>query len=478
MPLSQKELDLIAAADTTVRAAAQALDKTNAALQEFDRAVAGGNKEEIEAARQAAKDQGNAMSAAVRAAYEASFDAFNTLDANPASKSSDPKNNDISSAWDKVRVQTLFVQNRMVPTQKSQIETFKAIKAKAENPQPPVTDGNTAPTGSTEGNTDKTNEDVKQEQREQRPGGAAFNQDGGALVSPGATDDRYTDVGKTNDEDKSGNGDPSQTRLSTVGLAAGGVPKNMADVERSTGISVRTGYGEGPTTPVDEDWRVRISLATNATIFYKSANPGIQSPLLNTSGVVFPYTPSISVQHNARYGETKLTHSNYASYFYEGSDVSAISISGDFTVQSQEEGKYVLAAMTFFRSCTKMWFGTQTQPLAGNPPPMVFLNGFGKLYFPNVPCVITGFNHTMPAEVDYIEVKHSADELNPFGSMKMGGIAKSQSEMLTNAATRVPTSCTMSVTVQPVYSRRFIHENFNLDSFADGSLLLNRGGFL
>lgn len=327
--------------------------------------------------------------------------------------------------------------------------------------------GNPESTGSTEGTTDKTNEDVNAEGTTPKAQGQNF-----------PIDDRYKDVGKTNDENKSGNGDPSKTRLNSVGLAAGGVPKNISDVERSTGISVRTGYGQGPTTAVDEDWRVRISLATNATIFYKSSNPGIQSPLLNTSGVVFPYTPSISVQHNARYGETKLTHSNYASYFYEGSDVSAISISGDFTVQSQEEGKYVLAAMTFFRSCTKMWFGTQTQPLAGNPPPMVFLNGFGKLYFANVPCVITGFNHTMPAEVDYIEVRHSADELNPFGSTKTGGVAKSQSEMLTNAATRVPTSCTMSVTVQPVYSRKFIHENFNLDSFADGSLLLNRGGFL
>jgi hypothetical protein len=138
----------------------------------------------------------------------------------------------------------------------------------------------------------------------------------------------------------------------------------------------------------------------------------------------------------------------------------------------------VLAAMTFFRSCTKMWFGTQTQPLAGNPPPMVFLNGYGKLYFPNVPCVITSFNHTMPAEVDYLEVKHSADELNPFGRIKTGGQTKSQIEMLSNSATRVPTSSTMSITVQPVYSRKFIHENFNLDSFATGELLLNRGGFI
>jgi len=324
--------------------------------------------------------------------------------------------------------------------------------------------GNDPSTGSTEGDTTTTDDDVR-------------GSGSGASGFP-TRDDRETEVGKTNDQDGSGNGDPSQTRLNGVGLAAGGVPKNMEDLERSTGVSVRTGFGEGPSTAIDEDWRVRVSLATNSTIFYKSKNPGIQAPLLNTSGVVFPYTPSITVQHNATYGMTKLTHSNYASYFYEGSDVSAITIASDFTVQSEEEGKYVLAAMTFFRSCTKMWFGTQTQPLAGNPPPMVFLNGYGRLYFPNVPCVITGFTHTMPAEVDYIEVKHSADELNPYGKMKTGGVTKTQSEMLTNAATRVPTSSTMSITVQPVYSRKFIHENFNLDSFASGELLLTRGGFL
>jgi len=292
-------------------------------------------------------------------------------------------------------------------------------------------------------------------------------------------DDRETQVGKTNAQDGSGNGNASQTRLNGVGMAPGGMTKNMANAKNGPpGISVRNGFGQGSSTAMQEDWRVRISLATNATIFYKSNNPGIQAPLLNTSGVVFPYTPSISVAHNANYGQTRLTHSNYASYFYEGSEVSAITIASEFTVQSEEEGKYVLAAMTFFRSCTKMWFGTQTQPLAGNPPPMVFLNGYGKLYFPNVPCVITSFNHTMPAEVDYLEVKHSADELNPFGRIKTGGQTKSQIEMLSNSATRVPTSSTMSITVQPVYSRKFIHENFNLDSFATGELLLNRGGFI
>jgi len=326
--------------------------------------------------------------------------------------------------------------------------------------------GNDPSAGSSNGETNKTDKDIANEKKV-GTGANGFN----------GPDDRDKDPTKTNDTDLS-TGDATTSRLNGVGLAAGGVPKNMEDLNRSLGVRVQTGFGQGSATAIKEDWRVRISLAINSNIFYKSKNPGIQSPLLNTSGVVFPYTPSITVQHNARYGETKLTHSNYASYFYEGSDVSAITITGDFTAQSEDEGKYVLAALTFFRSCTKMWFGTQTQPLAGNPPPMVFLNGYGRLYFPNVPCVITGFNHTMPADVDYIEVTHSADEINPFGRTKTGGQTKSQIEMLNNAATRVPTNSSLSITVQPIYSRKFVHEGFNLDSFATGELLLTRGGFI
>jgi hypothetical protein len=345
------------------------------------------------------------------------------------------------------------------------IDTFATAGTRAANALKNA-QGNDPSTGSTNGDTTTTDGDNRV-----GTGASGFN----------GRDDRETEVGKTNSQDGSGSGDNKDARLKSINLAAGGVPRNMADVNRSVGVSIRTGYGEGATSPVGEDWRVRISLATNSTLFYKNneTGPGIQGPLINTDGVVFPYTPSITVSHTARYGETKLTHSNYGSFFYEGSEVSAISISGEFTVQTEEEGKYVLAALTFFRSCTKMFFGNQDdQRYVGSPPPMVFLNGYGKLYFPNVPCVITNFSHTMPAEVDYVEVKHSLDEISPYGKTKTGGITKSQIEMLNSSSTRIPTSSTLAITVQPVYSRKFVHESFNLESFASGELLLSRGGFI
>jgi len=222
-----------------------------------------------------------------------------------------------------------------------------------------------------------------------------------------------------------------------------------------------------------EDWRVKVSLAPNSQIFYKSSDPGIMSRLVETQGAIFPYTPEISVSHTARYAESKLTHSNYASYFYEGSEVSAINVKGDFTVQTVDEGQYLLAVISFFRSCTKMFFGTQAQELAGSPPPVVFLSGYGKYYFPNVPCVMTNFQHTMPADCDYIDVMEDTG-----GIVKQGGQWKSEADFLAAAITRVPVISSVSITLQPVYSRKSLHEEFNLDKFASGELLSTRGGFI
>jgi hypothetical protein len=271
----------------------------------------------------------------------------------------------------------------------------------------------------------------------------------------------------------------SDKRLESAGLGKNGEAAGPQELgSRDVPVSVLTDSGQ-TLSKADQDWRVRISLSESSSLFYKSDQPGILASLRDTNGVIFPYTPTINVTHTARYAEQKLTHANYASYFYEGSEVSAISIQGEFTVQTAEEGKYLLAAISFFRSCTKMFFGNQdSQALAGSPPPMVFLNGFGKYYFPNVPCVVTSFQHTMPPDVDYLEVTFYPGEMQSGKPVKSGGQYKTDSDLINAAATRVPTSSSISLTVQPVYSRKFVHENFNLTKFANGELLLGKGGFI
>jgi len=212
--------------------------------------------------------------------------------------------------------------------------------------------------------------------------------------------------------------------------------------------------------PAPTDWRVRVSLAPASTVFYNDGSNTIMSPLVETDGVIFPYTPSITIVHTATYASTQLTHSNYTPHFFQNGDVSDITITGDFTVQCQGDGHYLMAAIYFFRAATKMFFGDQAknQGFAGNPPPMVFLHGYGPEYFPNVPCVVTSFSQVMSPDVDYIPVT-SID-----GS----------------TVNRLPTSTAVTLTLKPVYSRSNIYNNFGLSDFAAGRLLGTSisGGFL
>jgi hypothetical protein len=196
---------------------------------------------------------------------------------------------------------------------------------------------------------------------------------------------------------------------------------------------------------VADDWRVKLDLGKNNQTFYKSP---LLSPLAETKGVVFPYVPQLAVTHNANYIPTAITHANFAHYTYSNSDIAAINIQGDFTAQTDAEGNYMLAVIHFFRTVTKMYFGKDTGPQAGTPPPIVFLSAHGSL-FQRVPVVVTSFTSTFPGDVNYLYIPTA------------------------KGSTRVPTMMTLGVTVQPVFNRQQA-KDFSLNNFAKGNLL-NQG---
>jgi hypothetical protein len=117
-----------------------------------------------------------------------------------------------------------------------------------------------------------------------------------------------------------------------------------------------------------------------------------------------------------------------------------------------------------------MFFGNGKY--AGNPPPILYLNGYGKYYFNNVPCILTTFNHAMPNEVDYIDVA-----LNESDSyiVKQGDNETTVKSGIINKgpSTRIPVLSQMTVTLQPIYSKQRISE-FDLNEFAKGNLI-NKG---
>lgn len=256
---------------------------------------------------------------------------------------------------------------------------------------------------------------------------------------------------------------PALGRLARSGLIPGGLRPNSDSPSSKIQVLGQQSSGNS------QDWKVRISLAETNSIFYQNASQaGILEPLKATRGVIFPYTPNITVIYNASYESQRFTHSNYMHHAYQQSEIQTIQISGEFTAQTQKEADYVLACIYFFRAATKMFFGESEN--AGNPPPIVFLNGYGEHYFPNVPCVITSFSHTMPDSVDYIEtaISFTGEKY----TVKQGDdeIEINQQRHTGRAATRIPTASTISVNVQPVYSKSNLAK-FNLEQFAAGQLV-------
>jgi hypothetical protein len=241
--------------------------------------------------------------------------------------------------------------------------------------------------------------------------------------------------------------DPSAIRLAQGGLAPGGGSKDTFQNNTPTFAFNETG----------KDWRVRISVHPNSGVLYREDGASVLAPLYATDGVIFPYVPQLQMYHRANYNTSDITHSNYKNYFYQNSEVQEIQITGEFSAQSPADAEYVLAAITFFRAASKMFYGDSGK-YQGSPPPVLYLDGYGPHYLPHVPCVLTSFNHTMPNDVDYIEVDMTE---------------KSTTASASGSFTRIPTVSSIYVALQPIYSRARQKE-FNFDAFARGDQL-NKG---
>ena len=207
-----------------------------------------------------------------------------------------------------------------------------------------------------------------------------------------------------------------------------------------------------------DDWRVRLSLPPNI------ANEPLFKPLDETNGLVFPYTPTILIQHSANYDAMQPTHSNYPFPQYQNSQIDDIVITGDFFCENAVDAQYWAATLHYLRTVTKMAYGQSTN--AGAPPPIVFLNGYGDFVFPNVPVIIKTFSIDLPSDVDYIKTQID------------GTVQKTVTTTLGSGVKQgwAPVQSQVMVTVSPIYSRARTSQ-FSLDTFVKGGYLKN-GGFM
>jgi len=216
------------------------------------------------------------------------------------------------------------------------------------------------------------------------------------------------------------------------------------------------------------DWRVKLTLPTESTLrqlFFgggSTATNQILQPLKDFNGIVFPLTPTVMINHTASYNPMAATHSNYPFYAYGHSEVSAITVIGEFPVQNYLDARHWVATLHFLRAVTKMFFGGQDNSLKGNPPPILQLNGYGNHVFNNVPVVVTNFTVDLRNTVDYIATQQST-------STRSG---VEFDDILVNPeknATWAPTDSQFNVQLQPVYSRESV-KKFSMQQFVNGSL--------
>lgn len=284
------------------------------------------------------------------------------------------------------------------------------------------------------------------------------------------------------------------------------IPKGAESFNKSKPTSAVSGSND-----TSGDWRVRLSIPP--TEFFKDAQ--LIKPLIDAGGLVFPYTPTITINHSASYSDTTVTHQNYQFITYQYSKVSDITVVGDFAVEDALQAQYWLSAVHFLRTVTKMFVGDDKE--AGNPPPILKLNAYGDFVFKNVPVVVKSFNVTMPKDVDYIKTNlrylpnpdptNSQNPNNPTGKLNIGSMMKAgvinafqntaagkigagllgAANSFQNGATtpykspktgskslegdsHVPTQSSMSLVLMPVYSRTQVRE-FNLKDFLDGKFV-------
>jgi hypothetical protein len=255
------------------------------------------------------------------------------------------------------------------------------------------------------------------------------------------------------------------------------------------------------------DWRVRLSMAKWTSF---RGSPVLQ-PLKDAGGLIFPYTPKINIASAASYGQIQTIHTNYTFQNFKSSDPGTITINAPMYVSDAAEGLYWIAMVHYLRSLTKMFAGND--PKAGNPPPIIFLNGYGNYVFKNVPVVVKSMQVGLENTCDYIsvpvvgsaagEIEGIADSIggtaSALGGLFGGSVASVAGAVgsiaggigqvaglagslgfggsVSGGTAHVPTKSSFTVTLQPIYSRTSSRK-FSLDRFVSGGYLNSPFGYI
>ena len=145
---------------------------------------------------------------------------------------------------------------------------------------------------------------------------------------------------------------------------------------------------------------------------------GLSGPLeaiRETGGLVFQYSPSITETISVQYTSSgDIVHSNEQYQVFKSTDNRKINLGAvTFTADTEENARYMLAAIHFLRVYSLMDFG---KGKSGRPPSPMWFSAYGKLAFDRVPVLFSGATISWPKDVDYVRVS-----LSTYGGSNRGG---------------------------------------------------------
>lgn len=214
------------------------------------------------------------------------------------------------------------------------------------------------------------------------------------------------------------------------------------------------------TRAICDELRVRVSLPPGAklkNVFYLDPDNILLSPLQNTDGFIFPIQPAMQTGFEAAYQKVSVTHGNFDYYHFTNSSMKALTVTGDFLVRNEYDARYVQAGMLFLKSLTRMFNYKDTYAdYAGAPPQVVRLHGMGFNGFDNIPVVISDVSINYPDSVDYISFKKTPQSNDT-------EIAK------------LPVNFSITVSMNPVFSRDFISQQYSTWGYSKGQVRLLGG---
>jgi len=254
-------------------------------------------------------------------------------------------------------------------------------------------------------------------------------------------------------------------QIPVAGNITSGLPQSVTTALQSASAATGVPLSIFNTGAAATDTRVRLSALDSSLL----SGP-ILSPLAQTNGMLFPYSPSITFTQSVDYMDIPMVHSNTNYQAYTRTPSVRITCSGKFTVQNQQEGIYALAAVHFLRTASKSHFG-ENDPQAGLPPPILLFSGYGNYMFGQssptggLRCILTSHSWSYDENIDTIPIVVG----NGIPGLNLGG---------GSSIARLPALFTIQVDLTVVQTPQRMRQEFTFQAFASGQLMQANNGWI